>query len=372
MTVKDFSMLTDLSSKGLIKEYYIWVESNDDGTACIQTRWGYKDGKHQEKSKVISVGKSLGKKNETTPYQQACKEAKSTWQKKVDSGYKPEGEEVVQGESTGFPLPMLAHTYSKRKHNIVWPAMTQPKLDGMRIVAFKAVDGNIYYGSKTGKPIRTTGHWYDELNIYMRTGEIWDGEIYIHGMPVQDIISLAKSPKKDTTALEFWVFDILSEGTNLERMHSLMSRGLALYTDEKTTSQIKLVVATSAINEDFAMLQHDSYVLNGFEGLIIRNLEGLYKVKHRSTDLQKHKNFIDAEFEIIGGFADADGGIVYTCKIASGATFGVRPKGTLIIRQEAHTNLSTVIGKPLTVRYQNLSPDEIPIFPVGIMVRDYE
>jgi len=35
-------------------------------------------------------------------------------------------------------------------------------------------------------------------------------------------------------------------------------------------------------------------------------------------------------------------------------------------------NLDDLIGKKLTVRYQEKSEDGIPIFPVGIVVRDYE
>jgi DNA ligase-1 len=35
-------------------------------------------------------------------------------------------------------------------------------------------------------------------------------------------------------------------------------------------------------------------------------------------------------------------------------------------------NKDTFLGKMLTVQYQNLTPDGIPRFPVGLSFRDYE
>jgi hypothetical protein len=49
-----------------------------------------------------------------------------------------------------------------------------------------------------------------------------------------------------------------------------------------------------------------------------------------------------------------------------------RPRGTVKRRQEMFDGLHHLIGKLLTVRYQELSEDGIPIFPVGVAVRDYE
>ena len=50
----------------------------------------------------------------------------------------------------------------------------------------------------------------------------------------------------------------------------------------------------------------------------------------------------------------------------------MRPKGSVEKRQQMFKDLEKIIGKELTVRYQELSEDGIPIFPVGIVIRDYE
>jgi DNA ligase-1 len=84
---------------------------------------------------------------------------------------------------------------------------------------------------------------------------------------------------------------------------------------------------------------------------------------------------LDAEFEIVGcdeGSGKDEGKAIFVCKIKNGKTFSVRCKGADEVRQEQWKNRKAYIGKELTVRYQTLSDDGIPIFPVGIIVRDYE
>jgi DNA ligase-1 len=50
----------------------------------------------------------------------------------------------------------------------------------------------------------------------------------------------------------------------------------------------------------------------------------------------------------------------------------VRPRGTHEDRADLFKDGDSYIGKKLTVRYQELTEDGIPRFPVGIAFRDYE
>jgi DNA ligase-1 len=91
--------------------------------------------------------------------------------------------------------------------------------------------------------------------------------------------------------------------------------------------------------------------------------------------LQKVKRFVDDEFEIIGGKDGSgreSGLVVFRCVTDSGLEFDVRPRGTHEIRAEMFKNLNEYLGKNLTVRYQELTDDGKPRFPVGLAVRDYE
>ncbi len=115
-----------LASNGKIK-YWRADIVHKNNIAVIAYTFGYEDGAHQKQEKEIKIGKNLGKANETTPFQQACKDAESKANKKMDQGYCLSKTKVITPI-----LPMLAHSYTKRSHNIIWPCFIQPKIDGVR------------------------------------------------------------------------------------------------------------------------------------------------------------------------------------------------------------------------------------------------
>ena len=55
---------------------------------------------------------------------------------------------------------------------------------------------------------------------------------------------------------------------------------------------------------------------------------------------------------------------------ADGKTFDPRPRGSMEQRAKWWKIRDSFIGKFLTVRYQKFSDDGVPIFPVGINIRD--
>ena len=148
------------------------------------------------------------------------------------------------------------------------------------------------------------------------------------------------------------------------------------------TLKHSIVVKTEQFNKhklpmkNLVLSNHDKYVQLGYEGIMVRNSESLYKMNYRSKDLQKFKEFIDEEYEIISGkeaTGEDTGTVIFLCKTKQNQEFYVRPRGSRQLRKYMFENLDKYIGKQLTVRYQNLSEDkQIPRFPVGITVRDYE
>ena len=83
----------------------------------------------------------------------------------------------------------------------------------------------------------------------------------------------------------------------------------------------------------------------------------------------------DDEYQIVG-FQEGEGVeigcIIWKCVTKEGITFNCRPKGTHEARRELFKNAQQYVGKKLTVRFQELSDDLVPRFPVGITIRDYE
>ena len=119
---------------------------------------------------------------------------------------------------------------------------------------------------------------------------------------------------------------------------------------------------------------HDKYVAEGYEGAIIRNIDGLYEFGFRSNDLIKLKSFMDSEYKIVGvveATGRDEGTAVFVCECEAGQ-FNVKPMGTRELRADYFKNRKKLIGKMVTVKYQELSNDGIPRFPSAISIRDYE
>ncbi len=361
-----FPTLYGDSVKGTVKEYRVYVLENPDGTCSIVREHGQMGGKMQQDVKVVSSGKNIGKANETSVLEQALSEAKSMWQKKKDNNYTE-----TPGESGKNLLPMLAQKFVDAGHRMKYPAFAQIKLNGVRCLARREGD-KIFFTSRKNKSYDSAlPHLVQPLLSMMKDGEIYDGEIYIHGVPFQMIASWVKKLRPESTQLQYWVYDKAIEGVPF-------SERLKQYWDEIPDEHplIVKVMSYSVLSPEEVKPLHDTFYNEGYEGIILRNRDGLYLFDHRSADLQKYKIFEDAEFKIVGGRTAETGryagGCIFKCVTKEGKEFEVCPRGTMQIRKQYYQDLPKLIGKDLTVRYQELSKDGIPIFPVAICVRDFE
>lgn len=93
----------------------------------------------------------------------------------------------------------------------------------------------------------------------------------------------------------------------------------------------------------------------------------------RSADLQKYKEFLDEEFEIVAvGKDKQDNAVLQVFDPTSGETFTVC-YGDFEERKNQLENWRTYVGKKLTVKYQTRYKDsKLPQFPTGVIIRDYE
>ena len=134
------------------------------------------------------------------------------------------------------------------------------------------------------------------------------------------------------------------------------------------------IVETIVVNdEDELMDAFEHFLSLGYEGAIVRNMDGLY-VNKRSYDLQKIKEFDDAEFKIIaikvGTKGSMAGKAVFTCEIKEGDTFDVKMKGSMDELKKYADNPELVIGRFLTVKFQGWTKYGKPRFPVGMRFRE--
>lgn len=372
-----FPELQGEAQSGKSKTWSIRV-FEQDGNGVIETTRGYIGGKLQITQKVVSEGKNIGKKNATTPLQQATSEAHSAWTKMKENGYN-----VVNGvngvenavlnvvETRGkaidedVPSPMLAHDYLKRGKSISFPCFVQRKFDGTRCVS---VPGKGLF-SRNRKSYPHLRHIWNEIDKLPYT---LDGELYSDTLTFQEIVgivkreTLKKGDEEKQLQIKFHVYDIINE-MPYEKRFAILQR----FTKFKHIVFVKTDICES---EEKMKELHAQYVAEGYEGIMLRNKLGLYK-NARSVDLQKYKEFIDDEYEVVSykeGDGSEKGCVLWVCKTTEGKVFHCRPRGTHEDRIELYKNGSAYIGKKLTVRFQELTDDKVPRFPVGIAFRDYE
>lgn len=373
--------LYKLTSTGAIQTWTIDVQGS-----TIITNYGQLNGKLQEARDTIAAGKNIGKSNETTPAQQAQLEAQSQWEKKCKKGYVQHLADAKAGNVdatfiAGGVSPMLAQSYAKHGHKITYPAFVQPKLDGHRCVAVVDSNGKATLWSRTRKPITGVPHIVAALEALELTDVTLDGELYNHDYRdrFEELTSFIKrpEPKPGHEAVQYHVYDMVS--SQKFSIRSLMLRDLIdnnpLYVwkdDLDVTSAIIRVDTISVADQDDVGVAHEGYMIEGYEGAMLRNANSLY-VEKRSYDLQKIKEFDDAEFtivDVVEGRGKMAGKAIFVCE-SGDSTFNVKMKGELDSLAQYLSDPSLAVGKSLTVQFQGYTNDaNVPRFPIGLRIRE--
>ena len=384
-----FPTLQGEATTGKAKVWSIRVFERDGG-GVIETSHGYLGGKIQISEKIIATGKNIGKKNETSPVQQAISEARAAWIKKKESGYQENGVEAddddepsgllalpisrTKGIDGAVPCPMLAHEYQKRGKTFTFPCYTQPKLDGTRCLA---IQGKGLF-SRLRKTFPHMEHIMEEINRIPSAGPlILDGELYSTELTFQEIVGLVKRETlkpgdvEKQKKIKFHVYDIITNTDFEDRLEYLRR----LFFANHTLLQHVVLVSTNVCKSEEEMKkQHAEHIVQGYEGIMLRNPKGLYK-HSRSADLLKYKEFFDAEYRVVG-FKEGEGleagCVIWTCQTKDGKEFHCRPRGSREERIELFQQGRNYLNKMLTVKYQELTDEGLPRFPVGIAFRDYE
>lgn len=347
-------------TKGNVKEWIVEVFGPE-----IHVSHGKLGGKMQTKVTVCKP-KNVGKSNETTAEEQAILEAKSKYNKQIDKLYRESVEEL---ESVGDELPMLAHDYTKVGHRMEYPCYVSPKLDGVRCIA-KITPTEVTMMSRGGKQYNVPDHLKETLlELLKSSGEqslTLDGELYIHGLSLQNIVSAVKKPNDDTPSLEFWIFDVPNDDIWEGRYHILKYLEEIAWAND--IYNLKFVMNKLVENEDQARKELGVYLEDGYEGLMLRNPVGVYLFNHRSSDLMKWKEFQDVEAKVLGVIKDKLGEGILRCRLQSGVEFECKMKGNHEYR--SFKNMMNLVHLWITVKFQAYTDRGAPQFPVGIAVRD--
>jgi ATP-dependent DNA ligase len=306
---------------------------------------------------------NVGRSNERNDSQQAEFEAMSSWKKKFDEGYR----EDIEDTNDVPVLPMLAQSFAKRKDKVKYPVFCQPKINGNRGLC--KPNGDII--SRSGK-IYVLPHISEQIKKIGCKYPI-DGELYIHGEPLQNIISYVKKDHDDgmTEKVCLVVYDVVAPGNSMARMNIINKLGIENYDPDMEGKVAKLETITCNSEKEVLDYEKDC-VKRGYEGCMVRTQDLQYENNHRSNNLLKVKSFQDDEFEVVDFKKAENGKVIWTCKNKQGTKFDCYHKSTLEKGRWYYDHARHYIGSKLTVKYFEILPSGLPQFPVGICFRNEE
>lgn len=354
----------------------------------------------------VTTGKNIGKASATNVFTQALRDALGQYNRQLKKAHfeakaataDNANPDVIPADTAPVAIascpellpPMLAQVLTK------WPESTtylQPKFNGVRsvIVLGCGDNPNIIMYSRRRNLYPEFTYIKDELMAVLKDYHTQgkklylDGELYKHGVALQDISGYARREDKNTdTKLDFMLYDCFVEndrGLKYSERKSILDD---IFTKYKFT-YVKQVATTQCESRECADVIFKQALADGFEGAMVR-LDVPYEFsfnEYHSRVLLKMKPVFDAEMEVVGytssGKGKAAGALMIVCTTARDdpahppKEFPVTPAMTLPERQALAKQMAVIepngkthfanqwLGKKVIVEYDELSKDNLPL-----------
>ena len=396
--------LISLDSKGKIRIFFTEYHWSDDNHAYKITRWSGQYGGKQTPGPELLVERG---KASRSVIEQTILQWNHLIKEKLDKGYKKveknptecsleELKEIVGDYSTnqdGLLKPMLAKSETQVTNRKIFDKewYASRKINGIRTLVY--FDGKEIHTASRGGAINydfVLDHIirHPKLVEYFKQYPdlILDAETFKFGWTLNRISGVCRTQKTayDGEPLELYVYDIVDVNKTFKERLQVLNRiqqdlDLSFEPErewEEDDLKIQMVPHINVSGWDNMKKLHDDWVSEGWEGVVIRDPNVVYKPGARGNQMLKIKNYIDAEYRIIGlteGLREED--MCFLMETKEGQQFNCKPMGDRAQKQWYRANIDSLIGKMATIKYFEMSGKEgsmIPQQPVLISVRDYE
>ncbi len=283
----------------------------------------------------------------------------------------------------------------------------QPKIDDIRIIAHRKdieinnqdkasyTDENMKIELYTRRLMEcgSVPNIEDEVRLLFKSPltkqtYYFDGGIYKHGVNLATINSVVRQESSDNKIdLEYHLFDLFDESlleTPFKERFRILSEIYNSVNAKYEFKYIKLLTTQHVTNYQEIIPIFNSYIERGYEGIIMRLATSNYIQSYgssRSNQSFKLKRLYDSEFKIVSylcGKGHSDGALIWGLATSTGKRFDCVPIGTLEIRRELYTKFlndyaefrNKYYGKMMTVQYEELSEEGIPLRAQALRLRE--
>lgn len=394
--------LISRDTKGKIRTSIISYEliEEENNRYFLIHRWsGQLNGKQtQQPDKFIDRGKAS-----RNLWQQVELETNHLVKEKKDKGYRElekhpeeysesELNEILGGIITGqngIPKPMLAKQVDKVTNVKIFEKewYASRKIDGLRALIYMGDDGELHTASRGA--MNYDAAMYEILshpnliNIFKENpGLIMDGECYHHGMSLQQLNSVARTQKTavDYEILQFYWYDIVDTNSTFDERWAFMNDikdqyDLSFNPDKEFKDKelrIQFVPQILVSGYDNMIKLHNDYVEEGWEGLVIRDPDKIYRPNGRTNDMIKIKVYKSDEFLITGYELGLRGNedMVFVLITKEGKSFKAKPHGDRDQKDWYIKNFEEeCLNHYGTVKYFYMSDDNVPLQPSVSSIR---
>ncbi len=195
-----------------------------------------------------------------------------------------------------------------------------------------------------------------------------DGELWMGRCRYEEVSSIVRTqhPHDGWRNVRLMIFDLPAHGGTFDQRVMAMNRVIM----ESDSPYLAVIEQQHVGSEEDLLKWLDTVIEQGGEGLILHR-ETAYYASGRSQDLLKFKLFTDAEATVIGyrpgkgQFAGQTGSLIV--RTDQGVTFSI---GSGLSHEQRRRPPS--LQSRVTFRYQGLTKNGIPRFPVFLRIRDEE
>lgn len=206
-------------------------------------------------------------------------------------------------------LAVVVPVADKQPVGVTYPRRIEPKLDGLRMIAIKHLGAVTMY-TRNGNEIETLPQIRSWLESHPEDDFILDGEIMGGDWNESNSVVMSSKRAKDDSNMRYNVFDAMSydEWVNQSPKVPLKTRVeiVKRITTVVPVSCVRQVPGITALNVHDVLEFYAKCLDEGYEGVMIKDLESLYEFK-RTKKLLKFKPIVTFEGSIVGWYKGAEG-----------------------------------------------------------------
>ena len=217
---------------------------------------------------------------------------------------------VVKGAIPVFEC-QLSHDSANHESKVCGKKMIEVKLDGVRVLTVVYPDGRVDQFSRNGKELLNFGHIKEQfvkVANKLSSPTVFDGEIMSSSF--QDLMKQVHR-KENVTASDavLHLFDIIPLDKFQEGKFAVKQSGRTAWLKQWYEEHMNLLPNVTVLDhavvdldtehgQKLFSMYNKSAVENGYEGIMIKDLDAPYECK-RSTAWLKLKPFIEVSLEVI-------------------------------------------------------------------------